>query len=56
MPGFQSPYKDIYYEAVGNATILDYFGVDTNGGLISLRSQWQYPDRNENTFVVSFME
>ena len=50
---FQSPYNDLYYEAVGNATVLDYFGVNANGGLIPLRAQWQYPDRNENVFVVS---
>ena len=52
--GFQSPYKDIYYTALGDETVLRYFGVNDEGGLICLRSQWQYPDRNVNTFEVSF--
>ncbi|XP_070182175.1 protocadherin Fat 4-like [Littorina saxatilis] len=45
-----SPYGDIYYEAMGNDTVLTYFGINADGGLISLRSQWQYPDRSENIF------
>ncbi|KAK7113021.1 hypothetical protein V1264_012386 [Littorina saxatilis] len=45
-----SPYGDIYYEAMGNDTVLTYFGINADGGLVSLRSQWQYPDRSENIF------
>ena len=49
----QSPYGDLFYTAVGNSTVLQYFGVNENGGLVSLKPQWQYPDRSENIFLVS---
>ncbi|KAK7482291.1 hypothetical protein BaRGS_00026419 [Batillaria attramentaria] len=46
------PYNVITYEAVstGDATVLDYFGVNANGGLICLQSQWLYPDDTRTRF------
>ncbi|PVD37419.1 hypothetical protein C0Q70_00009 [Pomacea canaliculata] len=45
-----APFGDISYTAVGDNDTLTYFGITSNGGLVALRSQWEYPDRQKTIF------